>query len=66
MFTDGWPDLFGGDQNIRLKNSGIINFINSIEYIYCDNHKVQILDFINGWKSSEGRVDDICIFFFEA
>ena len=62
LFTDGYADQFGGDENKKFKNAQLRNLL--FEHIDVSplDLKVKLFDSLMSWKGDMEQVDDVCVF----
>jgi PAS domain S-box-containing protein len=62
LFTDGYPDQFGGPKGKKLKNKGFKEILLSIQYMSMPEQKQILNKTFEEWKySSEEQTDDILV-----
>ena len=61
LFSDGFPDQFGGEFGKKLKSSGFRNLLLSISNLKLKDQKVKIDAFLKNWMGENEQLDDICI-----
>jgi serine phosphatase RsbU (regulator of sigma subunit) len=62
IFTDGFIDQFGGEQNDKLKSSGFKKVLLQISHLPMKDQKAVLNDFIDNWMGAKNvQVDDILI-----
>ena len=61
LFTDGFPDQFGGNKGKKMGYKNFRNQLveNSLEPL--DKQKTNLLNSFDQWKGEEEQVDDVCI-----
>lgn len=64
LFTDGFPDQFGGRDGKKLKSSGLKELILSLNGIEGKGQKERIDLFFQQWKGEEEQTDDLCMIGF--
>lgn len=62
LFTDGFVDQFGGDQNKKYMKRKLMDFLESIqsEPMHIQRHMLE-MEFLS-WKGNEEQTDDLCCF----
>ncbi len=62
LFTDGFVDQFGGDQNKKYMKRKLMDFLESIqnEPMNIQRHMLE-MEFLS-WKGNEEQTDDLCCF----
>lgn len=61
LFTDGFPDQFGGEKGKKFKYKPFKNLLLDISQKPTAMQHQLILDCFNSWKGAEEQVDDVCI-----
>jgi serine phosphatase RsbU (regulator of sigma subunit) len=61
MFSDGYIDQFGGDDESKFKTSRFRDLINKIKYIQIKEQESTIKTNFEEWKGSFEQTDDICV-----
>lgn len=61
VFSDGYPDQFGGERGKKLKYTPFKNLLIALQNQPIDKHKQMLHDFFVDWKGSLEQVDDVCI-----
>jgi ligand-binding sensor domain-containing protein len=59
LFTDGYPDQFGGDEGKKLKTSNIKNILNDIQALPIAKQEMIIENYFNKWKGGNEQIDDV-------
>ncbi len=59
MFSDGFPDQFGGTDGKKMKISRLKSLIESVHHLPMDEQKEIITKFYFDWKGSYEQVDDV-------
>ncbi len=59
MFSDGYPDQFGGPQGKKLKIIRMKNLIEEIKDIPMDQQSQAVRDYFDEWKGDLEQVDDV-------
>lgn len=65
IFSDGYPDQFGGKDGKKLKLGGFKRLICDIQKYPINSQKVAMIDFLHDWKSNLEQTDDILVIGFE-
>ena len=61
IFSDGYPDQFGGERGKKYKSGNFKKFLISIqEYPMEEQHKLLDEEFEN-WKGKIEQIDDVCV-----
>ena len=66
MFSDGYPDQFGGPQKKKIMRGNFLNFISSISKQPFNEQKKQLESFLLDWMNyipsdPENQIDDILV-----
>jgi len=61
LFSDGYPDQFGGPGNKKMKISRLRSLIDEVKDSPLDMQHKRIRDFFYEWKSDFEQVDDVLI-----
>ena len=61
LFSDGFPDQFGGEKNKKFKSSNFKKLLLSIEDKDMFTQKTLIHEAFETWKGSFEQVDDVCV-----
>ena len=61
MFSDGFPDQFGGDKNKKFKSSNFKKLLLSIQEQDMNTQKKRIHEAFEKWKGELEQVDDVCV-----
>lgn len=59
MFSDGYPDQFGGPQGKKLKIIRMKKLIEEIKDIPMDQQYIAVRDYFDEWKGDLEQVDDV-------
>lgn len=62
LFSDGYQDQFGGEQNKKMMVGRFKEFLNSIINEEMKMQKEKLINFFNEWKGNRNQVDDVLIF----
>ncbi|MCT4580032.1 MAG: serine/threonine-protein phosphatase [Flavobacteriales bacterium] len=65
LFTDGYPDQFGGVKGKKFKKKPFKELLLSISNLPPREQSVQLKNTLNSWKSNIEQVDDITILGFK-
>jgi serine phosphatase RsbU (regulator of sigma subunit) len=60
-WSDGFPDMMGGQKGKKLKTSGAMELLQRIAEYPIDQQATAIRQFIDAWKGDHELVDDITI-----
>jgi serine phosphatase RsbU (regulator of sigma subunit) len=61
MFTDGYPDQFGGPQGKKFKYKRLEELLQEIGGLPMEEQRKKLLQTFEDWKGDLEQVDDICI-----
>jgi len=61
LFSDGYPDQFGGEKNKKLKYSGFRNSLSQINKLNCREQCLYLEKFIKDWMNKFEQTDDILV-----
>jgi serine phosphatase RsbU (regulator of sigma subunit) len=61
LFTDGYPDQFGGDKNKKLMVAKFKELLQDIQALDMPSQKEHLENFISSWKGDNDQVDDILV-----
>ncbi len=61
MFSDGYPDQFGGEKDKKLKYSGFRTILSSIQHLPGNDQYQILLDSLEKWKGTKKQTDDILV-----
>jgi serine phosphatase RsbU (regulator of sigma subunit) len=61
MFTDGYPDQFGGEQGKKFKYKQLEQLLVQIGHLRVEEQRDVLLHTLEDWQGSLEQVDDICI-----
>jgi serine phosphatase RsbU (regulator of sigma subunit) len=64
LFTDGFPDQFGGQKRRKFSYKQFRNLLIKIQPLSMDDQKTFLENSLNEWKGSEGQTDDILVIGF--
>jgi len=59
LFTDGYPDQFGGEQGKKLKTANIKTLLEEIQTLPIDKQAMIVDRYFNRWKEGYEQVDDV-------
>lgn len=59
LFTDGFPDQFGGNQDKKMMLSGVIEMLDTMEEVNRSQHPRAIRSNFETWKATAPQVDDV-------
>ena len=61
MFSDGFPDQFGGPKGKKYKYKTLKSFLISIRDISMKSQEYKLLEGFESWKGDLEQVDDVCV-----
>ena len=61
LFTDGYADQFGGENDKKFKKKALKKLLIEINDMAMPDQQVAIEEKFNAWKKGREQVDDICI-----
>jgi serine phosphatase RsbU (regulator of sigma subunit) len=61
VFTDGFADQFGGENNKKYMIKKLKIFLLSIAHLPLKEQKEKLAEEFNAWKGSNEQVDDVCV-----
>jgi serine phosphatase RsbU (regulator of sigma subunit) len=61
IFSDGFPDQFGGPKGKKFKYKNFKNLLLSIQGLSMDEQKAEIDKVLNNWKGKLEQLDDILV-----
>lgn len=59
MFTDGYPDQFGGEKGKKVKTANMKVMLEQIHSLPIDKQKMIVDRYFNRWKEGYEQVDDV-------
>jgi len=59
LFTDGYPDQFGGDYGKKIKTSNIKTILEQIQTLPISKQEMIIDNYFNKWKGGNEQIDDV-------
>ncbi|GAB4297883.1 MAG: hypothetical protein Kow0068_21980 [Marinilabiliales bacterium] len=62
LFSDGYPDQFGGPENKKFKYKKFKNILLTIHKKSPEEQKTELNNVITEWMDGMEQIDDICIF----
>lgn len=65
LFTDGFQDQFGGEQQKKLKRKGLIEQIEKSSNLQLPMQEKFLEDFLSHWMGDLEQIDDICVLGFK-
>ena len=61
MFSDGFADQFGGENDKKLKSSNFKKLLLENHQLKMIDQKKELLNFFNKWKNQTEQLDDVCV-----
>ena len=61
MFTDGYPDQFGGEKGKKLYLKGFENLIKTSVNEKMDEQSIILEKFFTEWKAERNQIDDVLV-----
>lgn len=61
LFTDGYPDQFGGDEGKKLKISSLRNLLEEIQTLPMPKQEMIIEKYFNDWMGGYEQIDDVLL-----
>lgn len=61
LFSDGFPDQFGGPNGKKLKSASLKKIILSNGSVPFEKHETLLKNYFNEWKGDQEQVDDVCL-----
>lgn len=61
VFSDGFPDQFGGPKGKKLKTRGFRDYLLSIQDKTMTEQHVLLAKFFDQWRGSHEQIDDVCL-----
>lgn len=59
LFTDGYPDQFGGDEGKKIKISSVRTVLDQIQTLPIAKQEMIIEKYFNDWKGGYDQIDDV-------
>lgn len=59
LFTDGYPDQFGGEEGKKLKIANIKSLLDEVQTLPIEKQAMIIDRYFNRWKEGHEQVDDV-------
>lgn len=59
LFTDGYPDQFGGTEGKKMKIARLKSLIEEVSNLSMDEQRERIESFLDEWQGENDQVDDI-------
>lgn len=61
LFSDGYPDQFGGEQGRKMKISGVKKMIESMQSMESDEYSKVVQETFDNWKGEKEQIDDVLL-----
>lgn len=61
LFTDGFADQFGGENNKKIKSRTFKNKLIALASESITKHELELDSFFNTWKGEHEQIDDVCV-----
>ncbi len=61
LFTDGFADQFGGDNQKKITTKKFKELLLSIGHLSLDEQKIKLEEYLHKWKNNLEQTDDICM-----
>ena len=61
IFSDGYPDQFGGDKGKKLKAKAFKQLLLSMQHQGMDAQRILLDDFFEVWRGDHEQIDDVCV-----
>lgn len=61
IFTDGYPDQFGGEFNKKLTTKKFAELLLSIQHLSMEEQALSLKQYLNEWKGSQEQTDDVLV-----
>ncbi len=61
LFTDGYPDQFGGDDDRKMSHRRFRELLMSIHHLPVDDQKKMLEEQLHAWMGDSRQTDDICV-----
>lgn len=65
MFSDGFPDQFGGEKDKKYKYPKFKNILNNLSNIPCAQRSEELKIEFESWKGENDQIDDVLILGFD-
>jgi serine phosphatase RsbU (regulator of sigma subunit) len=62
MFSDGYPDQFGGEKGQKYKYKNLLNFLNENSHLTPEEQFQQLSQNFDNWKGNLEQLDDVLLF----
>lgn len=61
LFTDGYPDQFGGEDDRKMSHRRFRELLMSIHHLPVDDQKKMLEEQLTAWMGDSRQTDDICV-----
>jgi serine phosphatase RsbU (regulator of sigma subunit) len=61
LFSDGFPDQFGGEKGKKLKEKNLKEFLMRISSLSMEEQEKKLSDYFSEWKGNLEQIDDVCL-----
>ena len=61
LFSDGFPDQFGGENGKKLKISEMRNWLDEVQNLSMNEQKIELNKKFNNWKGNYNQIDDVLV-----
>jgi serine phosphatase RsbU (regulator of sigma subunit) len=65
LFTDGFPDQFGGEKGKKLKEKKLKEFLLQNSGLPLPEQESNLIDYLEKWRGDLEQIDDICLVGFK-
>jgi serine phosphatase RsbU (regulator of sigma subunit) len=65
LFSDGYPDQFGGEQGKKIKTKGLRGWYETSLHLKPNEQLEFLKNAFQNWKHAEEQLDDVCILLVE-
>lgn len=62
MFSDGYPDQFGGEKGKKYKYKNLLNFLNANSHLSSEEQLEKLAVNFDSWKGNLEQLDDVLLF----
>lgn len=61
MFSDGFPDQFGGEKGKKFKTANFKRLLVSVQELEMEEQRKKINEVFEEWRGSIEQIDDVCV-----
>jgi len=61
IFSDGYPDQFGGERGKKYKSTNLKSFLLSIQSYSIEEQKMLMEEEFENWRGNHEQIDDVCV-----